>query len=103
MKKREDKNSSRKIRRMLFGEACRYKRFSNHIAAGGDEDYGDNPRVPDLLQDHFREKAEELLESLVVSTNAEKEAETRGQSENIKWHEERSKRLTSTNFKEVVC
>ncbi|XP_050306168.1 uncharacterized protein LOC126743213 isoform X2 [Anthonomus grandis grandis] len=76
----------------------------NKLIALPDKDYGnqeaDNSIQPDMEENLFEEKKKEFLEELEKNENEIKDLEisTRGQGGNPKWYQERSLRLTASNF-----
>lgn len=87
-------------RRKLF--ASRKRQPRKHVPRGGDGNYGDEPIVPDLTPEIIALKAVEHLASIAVQTNNEFEENTREQSNSENWLYERSKRISSTMFKDVA-
>ena len=77
------------------------KNRSNHIARGGDDNYGDHPLLPDLDKEAMAINTEIFLSSLAVNSRDELEGVTRGQASNPRWMIERTKRVSSF-FKDVV-
>lgn len=94
-------------KRRLFQDGQRKnkpsKRGQLHIAPGGDQNYGDNPTIPDITPGEMKEQCEYLLSKLAVKERDELEQVTLEQADNDRWREERSNRLSSTKFKRVAC
>lgn len=78
------------------------KRKTKYIARGGDDNYGENPDVPDLDENSVKIKTSAHISSLSVQSNDELEEVTRGQASCERWRYERSKRIPSSFFKDVA-
>ncbi|XP_042912555.1 uncharacterized protein [Parasteatoda tepidariorum] len=105
VRRRQNFHLNRIRRRKLFCiEKLRRleKRMSGHISKGGDKNYGDNCQKPDVSDETLTRLKSEFLFSLKVSSSSELENATRKQSECPIWKEERSKRISSSFFKDVI-
>lgn len=100
-----DKRKNLKNRRALFSSnsnVCMKKK--RKIINGPDENYGLAEPLNDFLSDdEFKIKKKDFIQSITLSevSKIELELETRNQSNNQKWFEERRKRLTASNFGRV--
>ena len=56
------------------------KRKSNHIAKGGDKNYGENPDIAALDEECLKWKADALMSSVAVKSREELVPLTRGQA-----------------------
>lgn len=100
LKRRQNIYLKQLKRRKLF--ASKRKRPRKHIPRGGDGNYGDEPMVPDLTPEILALKTVEHLASINVKTSDALEEITREQSNSENWLYERSKRISSTFFKDVA-
>lgn len=100
LKRRKNAYLKQIKRRKLF--ASRRRQPSKHVPRGGDGNYGDEPTVPDLTPEIIALKTVEYLASITVQTSDELEEKTREQSNSDNWLYERSKRISSTMFKDVA-
>lgn len=78
------------------------RKETKHVARGGDENYGENPDVPDLDEESLKIKTLAHMSSIAVKFNDELEEVTRGQASCERWRYERNKRIPSSFFKEVA-
>lgn len=88
------------MRRKLF-PAKKIKKPSE-VPAGGDHSYGDFSQKPDMAQSIFDELSHKFLQNLQVQNSSDLEEITRGQHLSERWRTERSKRISSSFFKDVA-
>ena len=95
-----------RAKRNLRFQACRKRlagtrRRTDHIDRGGDQNYGDNPTIPDKTPAEYDEAVGRLREGLKVQDRYELSPKTIGQATNKLWLSERRKRISSTQFKDI--
>lgn len=78
------------------------KKKCDHVARGGDENYGDQPDVPDLDSNNFNLNTLAHMSSIEVKSRDELEQSTSGQASCERWRYERAKRIPSSLFKDVA-
>jgi hypothetical protein len=73
------------------------------LKSSQDQDYGNDCQKPDMEKPDYDETVDEFLSSIKRTEEEAKELEeeTRFQSENGKWLEERRKLLTASNFAKI--
>ncbi|XP_035222774.1 uncharacterized protein LOC118195559 [Stegodyphus dumicola] len=101
---RNKRHVKRLERRRLFDteKKKRNMRKAGHIQQGGDISYGDFPEKPDLSDEAYELAAKNFFISIEVPKKDSLEAVTRGQSSSERWRHERSRRISSSFFKDVA-
>ena len=95
--KKTENIQKRKKRKLQTSSECSSKRAKL--------DYGENILIDteDVSTEELNEQCQAYLQEQIENSNSvDIETETKGQSENTLWYEERKKRLTSSNFGEIV-
>lgn len=105
LESRQKRHVKRINRRKLFDteKIARRRRKATFISREGDCNYGLHAQKPDVSSEVFRTLLENHMKSLQVVKVDDLEAVTRGQFSSERWRLERSKRISSSNFKEIVC
>ncbi|XP_035211258.1 uncharacterized protein LOC118185502 [Stegodyphus dumicola] len=91
-------------RRRLFDleKKKRVQRRLFHLKSGGDNQYGISAEKPDISTEALNILKKNYMSSIQVLRKDELELGTRGQILSEKWRQERSKRISSSYFKEIV-